>query len=254
MSILQYSSSQYYSNMPSLTAAYGRMTRPAYGGASPPTSPRKEGAPAFVTQMARGDGAVNNVMAKVKTPIEKVVRTPVVRRGRVTLVLDLDETLVHSSFEPVACDMQIPLTMDGQSYTAYVAKRPGVDAFLAKAAELFDIVIWTASLRLYAEPLIRQLVRSARCGPIPSLFRDSCTLHKGGYVKDLTSLGTHLDDICILDNSPSVAVFQPQNLIPISSWYDDVTDVSLYELIPHLERMARANRSVREFIQTMTMQ
>ena len=171
--------------------------------------------------------------------------------SRVTLVLDLDETLVHSSFEPCEADLHIPLVMDGERYVAYVKKRPYMEQFLARAVELFDVIVWTASLPVYAEPLINELCRLARCGSVKQMYRCSCSqLADGGYVKDLTAIGKRLEDVCILDNSPSVAQLQPKNLLPIVSWYDDPRDTCLGELIPHLEKLATC-RSVHDVIPSM---
>lgn len=52
-------------------------------------------------------------------------------KGRKTLVLDLDETLVHSQFNAVKNpDYVIPVEMEGRISNIYVLKRPGVDYFL----------------------------------------------------------------------------------------------------------------------------
>jgi hypothetical protein len=63
------------------------------------------------------------------------------------LVLDLDETLVHSSFKPVEqSDFTIQVDIENHVYTVFVLKRPGVEEFLKKVAEWFEIVVFTASL------------------------------------------------------------------------------------------------------------
>jgi Dullard-like phosphatase family protein len=154
------------------------------------------------------------------------------------LVLDLDETLVHSSFKPVECDFVIPVEIDKIVHNVYVAKRPGVDVFLKKLAAIYEIVIFTASLAKvlfltkYANPVLDALdtnrVVSHR------LFRDSCIHHKGTYVKDLSLLGRNLKTVIIIDNSPSCYQFQPENAIPVSSWFDDQSDQELLDLIPFL--------------------
>ena len=174
------------------------------------------------------------------------------RRGsKVTLVLDLDETLVHSTFEPTEADLLIPVVLDGEHSTAYVKKRPHMEEFLRKCVEHFDVIVWTASLAVYAEPLINELCRLSRIPILKKMYRDSCsTLPGGGYVKDLTTLGRSLDDVCILDNSPSVARLQPKNLINIVSWYDDPSDRCLKDLFPSLERLAVAG-SVLDVIPSM---
>jgi RNA polymerase II subunit A small phosphatase-like protein len=62
-------------------------------------------------------------------------------------VLDLDETLVHSSFKLVAqADFIIPVELEGHVHNVYVLKRPGLDEFLRKVGEKFELVVFTASL------------------------------------------------------------------------------------------------------------
>eukprot|EP01062_Namystynia_karyoxenos_P012282 TRINITY_DN14410_c0_g2_i1.p1 TRINITY_DN14410_c0_g2~~TRINITY_DN14410_c0_g2_i1.p1 ORF type:complete len:393 (+),score=107.60 TRINITY_DN14410_c0_g2_i1:124-1179(+) len=157
---------------------------------------------------------------------------------RKTLVIDLDETLVHSCFEPCMSDLRVPMTMDGQRYIAYVKKRPGCNEFLRKATELFEVIIWTASLSCYASPVIDELERGSGCGRLRRMYRESCSRLASGYVKDLRVTGRDLSDVALLDNTPGTASLQPNNLIDISSWYDDPHDRELYNLTPLLNRMA----------------
>ncbi|KAI7573699.1 hypothetical protein KC343_g23488, partial [Hortaea werneckii] len=61
-------------------------------------------------------------------------------RGRKCLVLDLDETLVHSSFKILhQADFTIPVEIEGQYHNVYVIKRPGVDAFLKRVGEIYEV-------------------------------------------------------------------------------------------------------------------
>ncbi|XP_028846719.1 uncharacterized protein ctdsp1 isoform X2 [Denticeps clupeoides] len=67
--------------------------------------------------------------------------------GKICVVIDLDETLVHSSFKPVNnADFIIPVEIDGTVHQVYVLKRPHVDEFLKRMGELFECVLFTASL------------------------------------------------------------------------------------------------------------
>ena len=78
--------------------------------------------------------------------------------GKQCIVLDLDETLVHSSFKPVPNpDCIIPVEIESIVHHVYVRKRPGVDKFLKRCGELFEIVVYTASLSKYADPLLDKL-------------------------------------------------------------------------------------------------
>lgn len=69
-------------------------------------------------------------------------------KGKKTLVLDLDETLVHSTFQPSEdCQYVIPVDIDGSIYNVYVYRRPGVLEFIRRMSELYEVIIYTASLQ-----------------------------------------------------------------------------------------------------------
>ncbi|KAG8834709.1 hypothetical protein FRC17_007615 [Serendipita sp. 399] len=158
-------------------------------------------------------------------------------KGRKCLVLDLDETLVHSSFKLIpSADYVVPVEIEWNWHNVYVIKRPGVDAFLKRMGELYEIVVFTASLSKYADPVLDKLdvhkVVSHR------LFRESCYLHKGNYVKDLSQLGRPIGDTIILDNSPASYIFHPNNAVPVSSWFNDPHDTELTDMAPFLADLA----------------
>lgn len=51
--------------------------------------------------------------------------------GKKTLVLDLDETLVHSSFKPIDnADIVLPVEIEGKMCYVYVLKRPYCEEFI----------------------------------------------------------------------------------------------------------------------------
>jgi RNA polymerase II subunit A small phosphatase-like protein len=154
-----------------------------------------------------------------------------------TMVIDLDETLVHSSFKPISnADFIVPVEIDGTVHQVYVAKRPYVDEFLEKMGPLYECVLFTASLAKYADPVADLLdkwgVFKAR------LFREACVFHRGNYVKDLNKLGRNLQRVVIVDNSPASYIFHPDNAVPVASWFDDTADTELLYLIPFFERLA----------------
>ncbi|CAG8531604.1 7226_t:CDS:2 [Ambispora leptoticha] len=156
--------------------------------------------------------------------------------GRKCLVLDLDETLVHSSFKQILhADFVVPVEIENQIHNVYVIKRPGVDHFLRKMGEIYEIVVFTASLSKYADPVLDMLDQSRVVKH--RLFRESCYNHRGNYVKDLSQLGRELRDTIIIDNSPASYIFHPTNAVPISSWFNDPHDTELLDLIPFLEKL-----------------
>ncbi|CAI7857678.1 unnamed protein product [Closterium sp. NIES-53] len=172
------------------------------------------------------------------------------RAARKTLVLDLDETLVHSSFSaPPNADFVVPLTMDGRTASVFVLKRPGVEQFLSAMAPIFEVVVFTASLARYADPVLDLLDPTGELIH-HRLFRESCVQMEsgGGYVKDLSILGRDLADVLLVDNSPLSYARQPANGVPISSFIDDPRDVELLALMPFLEHMARVGDDVRRHL------
>jgi len=167
--------------------------------------------------------------------------------GRKCLVLDLDETLVHSSFQPVNCSFCVPIVLDSVQHDVYVMKRPFVDEFLAECAKTFELIIFTASLSEYANPVIDKLDTA---GVIKHrLFRESCVLHEGqAYVKDLSRLGRKLKDCIIIDNSPLSYLFDPQNAIGCTTWFGDPTDTELRDLLPVLNGVLSTTADVRQLL------
>lgn len=112
----------------------------------------------------------------------------------------------------------------------------------------YEIVVFTASLSKYAEPLMVQLDPHGFCKY--KLFREHCTLHKNAFVKDLTRLGRSMKDVIIVDNSPVAYFFQPENALPAVSWYEDKTDKELLRLANILERLVY-EEDVRKVLRTL---
>eukprot|EP01097_Dermamoeba_algensis_P001932 TRINITY_DN1760_c0_g1_i1.p1 TRINITY_DN1760_c0_g1~~TRINITY_DN1760_c0_g1_i1.p1 ORF type:complete len:202 (-),score=29.54 TRINITY_DN1760_c0_g1_i1:686-1291(-) len=160
-------------------------------------------------------------------------------KKKITLVLDLDETLVHSSFKPVPnADFIIPVEIEGQVHQVYVLKRPFVDQFMKRMGDLYEVVVFTASLAKYADPLLDLLDRDKVIAG--RLFREACThLDNGNYVKDLDLLGRNIKSIIIIDNSPASYILHPDHAIQVESWFDDMNDRELLELIPVLEEISK---------------
>lgn len=89
---------------------------------------------------------------------------------------------------------------------------------------IYEIVIYTASLSKYADPLLDKLdihnvlthfhdflmmimkVIDYR------LFRESCVYFEGHYVKDLSLLNRDISQCIIVDNSPMSYTFHPGTL------------------------------------------
>lgn len=172
-------------------------------------------------------------------------------KNKKTLILDLDETLVHSGFNmfpgrPDQIIITVPL--DNKLHNIYVLFRPGAEEFLEKMSKLYEVVIFTASLSKYAGPLLDKLDKNKFCSY--RLFREHCTVINNGFVKDLKKLGRDMKDVIIIDNNPVSYSLNVENGFPIKSWIDDVNDRELIKIIPVLEFLSKV-KDVRDYIKLM---
>ena len=91
--------------------------------------------------------------------------------------------------------------MDNRQYEVYVQVRPGTEEFLTEMAKYYELVIFTASLSKYANPLMDILDPSTLC--TSRLFREHCHYQNGVYMKDMSCLGRRIEDVILIDNSPN---------------------------------------------------
>lgn len=166
-------------------------------------------------------------------------------------MLDLDETLVHSSFVPPRRGERQPNLIlnvkwdNGEKDYVFVRVRPHTYYFLTQMTKIFEVVIFTASILNYAQPLVNKLDR--RRYEYQILSRRQCTLLNNCYYKDLSRLGRDLKDVIMIDNSPQAYAWQVENGIPILSWFGDPRDNHLKRLVPVLQRLAQVD-DVRDYI------
>ncbi|EED23968.1 NIF domain protein [Talaromyces stipitatus ATCC 10500] len=180
-----------------------------------------------------------------------------------TLVLDLDETLIHSlakggrmsSGHMVEVKLAAPVSVAGETTPAvgpqhpilyYVHKRPHCDEFLRKVCKWYRLVIFTASVQEYADPVIDWLEQERKFFQA-RYYRQHCTLRHDAFIKDLSSVEPDLSKVMILDNSPTSYIFHEDNAIPIKGWISDPTDSGLLNLIPMLEALQYVT-DVRAFL------
>jgi len=201
------------------------------------------------------------------------------------LVIDLDETLIHTSFQKIQNpDLVIQLDSyvnknhlennkninneipNQKTIEAYIRIRPGVDKFLCQISNYYDIYVYSASSKNYLNTIIKNLdknniIKQCYC-------RDDCIMYvedyeedfdkpnnKYKYIKDLKKINKELRNIVFIDNNTISFKLQEKNGIPIKSWFGDYEDLELYKLIPILKNLSGfydVRVEISKFVQNKT--
>ena len=143
-----------------------------------------------------------------------------------TLVVDLDETLVHYVEE---------------ENKAYVQVRPFADYFLSEMGKLFEIVIFTAAAEDYADLVLKELDKNNNISH--RLYRKHTKQKNGVFLKDLSKLGRDITKVCIIDNNKENFDLQPENGLHISSFVGDQNDTELFLLSKDLVMIINENKN-----------
>jgi Dullard-like phosphatase family protein len=134
-----------------------------------------------------------------------------------TLILDLDETLVH--YKHMKSGGQLKL-------------RPYLYEFLHKMSLCYEVVIFTASVKNYADQIINLFDKDNHI--THRLYREHTIFEENVFFKDISLIGRNLDKVIIIDNLEKNFKNHDENGIWVKSWYDDEQDSVLLDLIPFL--------------------
>ncbi|CAG5038205.1 unnamed protein product [Parnassius apollo] len=188
-------------------------------------------------------------------PLSPVSRHRLSLVKRKMLVLDLDETLIHSHHDAMLRptvkpgtppDFVLKVTIDKHPVRFFVHKRPHVDYFLDIVSQWYELVVFTASMEIYGAAVADKL-DNGRGILRRRFYRQHCTAEHGSYTKNLSSICDDLNRVFILDNSPGAYRDFPDNAIPIKSWFSDPLDVALLNLLPVLDAL-RFTHDVRSVL------
>ncbi|KAJ3120209.1 5'-3' exoribonuclease 2 [Nowakowskiella sp. JEL0407] len=159
---------------------------------------------------------------------------------KLTLILDLDETLVHCTTIPSqSVDLKFSVPYNNTEVHVTGRCRPGWKTFLSECAELFEVVVFTASQKMYADKVLDIMDPENKYISF-RLFRHDCVEVDGNFLKDLSRLGRDLRRVVIIDNSVQAFGYQLENGIPITSWYEDPHDNELLHILDFLKTISEA--------------
>ena len=163
------------------------------------------------------------------------VRPPFIlskRKKKFTLILSLDETLVHlQQINYSQCSVKL---------------RPYLVEFLESVKPYYELILFTSKTTYYTIPVMKVLQRNKKYFDY-IFYREHCIIIGNDYVKDLTRIGRSLDSTIIVDNLPQHFKLQKENGINIKSfWAQDPNDRALYDLIRILINIALEENDVRD--------
>ncbi len=166
------------------------------------------------------------------------------------LVLDLDETLIHSDFEGKFkllnnYDAVINFNEDNINYSVGIYLRPGLFDFLKIVKENFDLYIYTASTLSYCNAIIN-LIDPEKNIFKDILFRNDCiNINNQIFIKDI-SIFDKIENVIIVDNSLYSFMNQISNGILINSFYGDKSDMELLNVMNYLIGFLSTAEDVRK--------
>mmetsp|Transcript_14247 Transcript_14247/g.21532 ORF Transcript_14247/g.21532 Transcript_14247/m.21532 type:complete len:313 (-) Transcript_14247:14-952(-) len=176
------------------------------------------------------------------------------RSKKKTLILDLDETLIHTSLKPTKYGKNIILEFyeEKDIIRFNVSVRPHLHTFLNTIQQWYKVVVFTAGTKDYADAVIDQIDPS---GIIEErYYRDSCDgrkirldpnssraltdTNKQVYLKNIAKIQPDLSQCILVDNNPYSVITQINNGIICKSWFGNKrNDCELLNILPLLEAL-----------------
>ena len=165
---------------------------------------------------------VNDTLLTIEEAPKPPYLSPISPKYKYTLVLDLDETLVH-------------YVSDNDS--AYIQIRPGAEEFIKELSEFYEIIIFTAALQNYADLIISGLDPDGVVSD--KLYRQHTINKDNSYIKDLEKLGRDIKKVIIIDNISENFSKQPQNGLNICDFEGNEYDEELKYLKEDLIKLIK---------------
>ena len=175
--------------------------------------------------------AIHNVVPTAKSakkPSKLIPEQSAENRGKLTVVLDLDETLIFGRAGPIMV-------------------RPGAQRLLQRLKHKCELVVWTAADVVYASEVLLTLDPDGSAidfliSRTDAWFDDKAAtvIHPElgaplGAPKNLRLLGRPLHRTIIVEDSPSSVVLQPKNAILVGPYRGEPGDTTLHKLLRVIE-------------------
>ncbi len=155
-----------------------------------------------------------------------------------TLVIDLDETLIH-----------FKRSSDLNSKKGILVFRPYLFYFLSLMKKEYELVLFSFGNEKYVDPIINMIEKKEKYFSY-RLYRRHAILSGKNFVKDLSKLGRDLKTILIIDNLPQAFKLQKENGIWVKAFYgdckgDNETLKNLGDLLERIKYDAMKTKDIR---------
>lgn len=172
----------------------------------------------------------NNFILNINTPFIKVPRA---KNKKYTLILDLDETLVHVK--------QINMQNNSCYFNSYnnnynqkiINLRPGLFSFLNTVKPYYEIISFSSASKAYADNILKKIETNQKYFEY-NLYREHTVLYKNEFVKDISKIGRNIKETIIVDNLEKNFILNPDNGIKIAPYFGEIgnrnEDNKLFEL------------------------
>lgn len=195
--------------------------------------------PWYSRQLRRMIAHFNVMMKSIRDPQVEVLLPEPFPPGHpgyrpYTVVLELDDVLVHSEWSP--------------KHGWTIKKRPFVDQFLAYLADRYELILFTRRPDFYAAPITDKLDSALQ------VFRyrlyDNATLldpYTADAIKDLGMLNRDLSRVILMDLKPQLSQ-QPDNVIEVPAWEGDPNDTWLLDVLTFMDLLQSSQADVRQIL------
>jgi kinesin family protein 11 len=154
-------------------------------------------------------------------------------KKKYTLVLDLDETLIHlrqkKDIINIKNDINIKINntsdyfydnYDKNNNKYLLQFRVGLFSFLTILKPFYEIISFTSATREYADVIINEIEKNRKFFD-HKFYREHTIIYKDTFVKDISRIGRDIKKIIIVDNNERNFILNKENGIKIAPYYGD---------------------------------
>jgi len=212
-------------------------------------------------QMAH-DNTTLTVSEKEATRVEEDAKRRLLASRRLSLVVDLDQTIIHATVDPTVGEWkekqdnpnyealkdvrQFQLIEDGPGMRGcwyYIKLRPGLEDFLQNVAELYELHIYTMGTRAYAQNIADIIDPTRKLFGDRILSRDESGSLTAKNLQRLFPVDTKM--VVIIDDRGDVWRWSP-NLIKVSPYdfFVGIGDINS-SFLPKKQDIGETNKAVK---------